>query len=393
MNDASHKALLPAGLRDLLPPEAAHEVDAVRRLLESFIAQGYELVKPPLLEFEEALLSGTGAALRSQTFRLMDPVSQRMMGLRADMTPQIVRMAASRLKNAPRPLRLCYAGQVLQIRGSQLRPEREFAQVGLELIAAPQETGDAEAILLGAGALNEVGVRGLSVDLNLPPLITALAEALGFSDDDRLKLRHALDGKDAAAVKAIAGPKSAPFLALLRAAGPAGEALQALKDLELPPAAAVGLESLRRVVALIAEEMPALTLTIDPVEHRGFEYQTGISFIFFARGVRGELGRGGRYSTVDSGADGGAGNPAAGESSTGFSLFMDSVLRALPTPARVRRLFLPPGHEAARAAALRKEGWVTLRGLAASDDPAKEARRLGCSHLLRDGLVEAHGDD
>jgi ATP phosphoribosyltransferase regulatory subunit len=393
MNDASHKALLPAGLRDLLPPEAAHEVDAVRRLLESFIAQGYELVKPPLLEFEEALLSGTGAALRSQTFRLMDPVSQRMMGLRADMTPQIVRMASSRLKNAPRPLRLCYAGQVLQIRGSQLRPEREFAQVGLELIAAPRDTGDAEAILLGAGALSAVGVRGLSVDLNLPPLITELAAALGFSDDDRLKLRHALDGKDAAAVQAIAGPKSAPFLALLRAAGPAGEALQALKDLELPPAAAAGLESLRRVVALIGEEMPALTLTVDPVEHRGFEYQTGISFIFFARDVRGELGRGGRYTTtIDSGVDSGAGDPAAGESSTGFSLFMDSVLRALPTPATVRRLFLPPGHEASRAAALRKEGWVTLRGLTASTDPAEEARRLGCSHLLRDGRVEALGD-
>ncbi len=401
MNDASHKALLPAGLRDLLPPEAAHEVDAVRRLLESFIAQGYELVKPPLLEFEEALLSGTGAALRSQTFRLMDPVSQRMMGLRADMTPQIVRMASSRLKNAPRPLRLCYAGQVLQIRGSQLRPEREFAQVGLELIAAPRDTGDAEAILLGAGALSAVGVQGLSVDLNLPPLITALAEALGFSDGDRLKLRHALDGKDAAAVQAIAGPKSAPFLALLRAAGPAVEALQALKDLELPPAAAVGLESLRRVVALIGEEMPALTLTVDPVEHRGFEYQTGISFIFFARGVRGELGRGGRYTTtVDSDTDSGAGggvnvgaeDPAVDESSTGFSLFMDSVLRALPTPATVRRVFLPPGHEASRAAALRKEGWVTLRGLTASNDPAEEARRLGCSHLLRDGLVEALGD-
>jgi ATP phosphoribosyltransferase regulatory subunit len=221
---------------------------------------------------------------------------------------------------------------------------------------------------------------------------------LGFSDGDRLKLRHALDGKDAAAVQAIAGPKSAPFLALLRAAGPAVEALQALKDLELPPAAAVGLESLRRVVALIGEEMPALTLTVDPVEHRGFEYQTGISFIFFARGVRGELGRGGRYTTaidsgVDGGADGGAGDPAAGESSTGFSLFMDSVLRALPTPATVRRLFLPTGHEVSRAAALRKEGWVTLRGLTASNDPAEEARRLGCSHLLRDGRVEALGDN
>ncbi|HMB77741.1 MAG TPA: ATP phosphoribosyltransferase regulatory subunit, partial [Kiloniellaceae bacterium] len=212
MRDVSHKALLPAGLRDLLPPEAAHEAEAVRRLLACFMAQGYEQVKPPLVEFEEALLSGTGAALRAQTFRLMDPVSQRMMGLRADMTPQVVRLANSRLLNAPRPLRLCYAGPVLQIRGSQLRPEREFTQVGLELIDAPPVTGDAEAILLGAGALQAIGVTGLSVDLNLPPLITALAEALGFAEAEARRLRHALDGKDAAAVESIAGDKADPFL-------------------------------------------------------------------------------------------------------------------------------------------------------------------------------------
>jgi len=350
------------------------------------MAQGYEQVKPPLVEFEEALLSGTGAALRAQTFRLMDPVSQRMMGLRADMTPQVVRLANSRLLNAPRPLRLCYAGPVLQIRGSQLRPEREFTQVGLELIDAPPVTGDTEAILLGAGALQAIGVTGLSVDLNLPPLITALAEALGFAEAEARRLRHALDGKDAAAVESIAGDKADPFLALLRAAGPAPDAIAALQGLQLPEAAAAGLESLRRVVAAIGREMPELTLTLDPVEHRGFEYQTGISFIFFARGVRGELGRGGRYES--GGAD------AAAESCSGFSLFMDSILRALPPPAPRRRLFLPADCDGARAAALREDGWVTLRALTDAADPAAEARRLGCSHLLSEAQVVAlSGDD
>src|SRR3546814_11888566 len=93
-------------------------------------AQGYERVKPPLLEFEEALLTGAGTAVASQTFRLMDPVSQRMMGLRADMTPQVARIATTRLKKAPRPLRLCYGGQVLQVRGSQLRPDRKSVVLG-----------------------------------------------------------------------------------------------------------------------------------------------------------------------------------------------------------------------------------------------------------------------
>ena len=111
-NDNDHRGLLPAGLGDLLPPDAEREARAIGIAIERFAAFGYERVKPPLVEFEESLLGGPGAALASQTFRLMDPVSQRMMGVRADMTVQVARIAATRLRKAPRPLRLCYAGQV-----------------------------------------------------------------------------------------------------------------------------------------------------------------------------------------------------------------------------------------------------------------------------------------
>src|SRR3546814_5883986 len=99
------------------------------------------------------LLTGAGTAVASQTFRLMDPVSPRMMGLRADMTPQVARIATTRLKKAPRPLRLCYGGQVLQVRGSQSRPERQFAQAGIELIGAPEGAGDAEEVVVGIEGL------------------------------------------------------------------------------------------------------------------------------------------------------------------------------------------------------------------------------------------------
>jgi ATP phosphoribosyltransferase regulatory subunit len=375
MTDQAEKGLLPAGLQDILGPLAGREAELAGRLIACLAGQGYEQVKPPLLEFEESLLAGAGAALAPQTFRLMDPVSQRMMGLRADMTPQVVRIAASRLKNAARPLRLCYAGQVLQVRGSQLRPERQFTQVGAELIGAPQLAADAEVVLLAAEALALLGVAGLSVDLNLPPLVGALAGELGFGAAETAALRRALDGKDAAEVTALVGPRADPFLALLRAAGPADEALEALADLDLPAAAEAELAGLAEVVALIRGAAPALTLTIDPVEHRGFEYQTGISFIFFARGVRGELGRGGRYSAApDGGAD--------GQPATGFSLFMDTVLRALPAADAPRRLFLPAGHDRGKAAALRAQGWITVAGLDPDAGAETEAGRLGCTHRL-----------
>ncbi|HMA15028.1 MAG: ATP phosphoribosyltransferase regulatory subunit [Bacteroidota bacterium] len=379
MTERAEKGLLPAGLQDVLPPLAAHESAVVERLIACFQAQGYERVKPPLLEFEEGLLTGAGAAVASQTFRLMDPVSQRMMGLRADMTPQVARIATTRLKKAPRPLRLCYGGQVLQVRGSQMRPERQFAQAGIELIGAPQESADAEAVLLAIEALDAVGVQDLSVDLNTPPLVGALARELGLPPEQVADLRLALDRKDAAAVRDLAGRHDGLFQSLLRTAGPADQALAALADLHLPPAAAAELTRLAEVAALIRRAAPQARLTVDPVEHRGFEYQTGISFILFAKGVRGELGRGGRYEA--------AGPNGARESSTGFTLYLDSVLRALPAPAPARRVFLPFGTAPQEGRRLRAEGWVTVAGLAGADDPLREARRLGCSHCLAGGEI------
>ena len=385
MTKTAEKGLLPAGLQDVLAPLAAHESAAVEHLIACFQAHGYDRVKPPLLEFEEALLTGAGAALAGQIFRLMDPVSQRMMGLRADITPQVARIATTRLKNAPRPLRLCYGGQVLQVRGSQLRPERQFAQAGVELIGPSESAADAEVILLAIEALLALGVEALSVDLNLPPLVGALAADLGLDGEQTDALRQALDRKDAAAVAALAGERAQLFHALLRSAGPAEAALSQLAALDLPSGAAREVERLAGVIRLIQAAEPAARLTIDPVEHRGFEYQTGISFILFAKGVRGELGRGGRYQAT--------GPNGERESSTGFTLYMDTVLRAIPAPQPQPRVFLPVGTSVSTASNLREAGWVTLAGLAENLGPGEsieaEARRLGCSHLLRDGAIVA----
>ena len=377
MDQENNKALLPAGLQDLLPPEAAREARVVESLQACFAAQGYERVKPPLIEFEEALLSGAGAALAHQTFRLMDPVSQRMMGLRADITTQVARIAASRLAAAPRPLRLCYAGQVLRIRGSQLRPERQFGQAGAELVGADSAAAEAEVILLAWEALARLGVAGLSVDLTLPTLVPGLVAELGLAAPE---LRHALDRKDAAEVERLAGADGAVLVALLRATGPAEEAVAALRRLTLPAEARREIDRLEEVVGLLAAAAPDLAVTVDPVEHRGFEYQTGLSFVVFARGVRGELGRGGRYEIdTDAGA----------ESAIGVTLYMDTVLRAVPAEAPAGRLFLPAGTPAETARRLRDEGWITLAGLDPEAEAKAEARRLGCSHVLLKDKVEA----
>jgi ATP phosphoribosyltransferase regulatory subunit len=383
MNDAPHPALLPAGLYDLLPPEAEIEAAVTARLIGVLAAHGYERVKPPLVEFEETLLSGAGSAMANDTFRTMDPISHRMVALRADMTPQIARIAATRLPHRPRPLRLSYAGQVLRVRATQMRPERQFGQVGAELIGAAGPAADVEVIAVAGEALTEVGVPHLSIDITLPTLVPAIAESCGIDGERWASLRAALDRKDVAAVANLAGEAGELLAALVAAAGLAGPARAALDRLDLPARARIERDRLGAVLDGLNAAIPNVKITVDPVENRGFEYHTGISFTFFARldpvlGPLGELGRGGRYQ---------AGDPASPEPATGFTLYTDTILRTLPEPEPYPRLFVPFEADRARARALRQEGWITVAALQPAADWHAEARRLGCGHVLEGGAV------
>ena len=392
MDDTLHPALLPHGLRDILPPDARIEADTVERLMAILGQHGYDRVKPPLVEFESSLLDGPGAAMTHETFRLMDPISHRMIAVRADMTLQIARIATTRLVKSPRPLRLSYAGQVLRVRGSQLRPERQVGQVGAELIGSGAPAADAEVVALAAEALNAVGVPGLSVDLTLPVLVPAVLQAFGVEGRVAEQLRAALDHKDAAAIAAIGGPSAEILSGLMAAAGPADRTLAAIKAIALPDAALAQVAALTEIVRLIRERAPDLLLTIDPVENRGFEYHTGVSFTIFARNIRGELGRGGRYVAGGHQAETGYAKRAAPEPqpSTGFTLYTDTVLRSLKFGPQPPRVLLPHGIDPATGVALRAAGWITVAGLEPVADAAAEARRLACSHVLVDGKpVEA----
>jgi ATP phosphoribosyltransferase regulatory subunit len=381
MNDAPHPALLPAGLYDLLPPEAEIEAEVTARLMGVLAAHGYERVKPPLVEFEETLFAGAGAAMASDTFRTMDPISHRMVGVRADMTPQVARIAATRLAHKPRPLRLSYAGQVLRVKGSQMRPERQVGQAGAELIGAGGPAADVEVIAVAGAALKAVGVPALSVDLTLPTLVPAIAEAYGIAGERAAALRDALDHKDAAAVARLAGEAGELLAALVAAAGPGKATRAALARLDLPQRARRERDRLAAVLDGLALVIPGLGVTVDPVENRGFEYHTGISFTFFARvdpdrGPLGELGRGGRYE---------AGDPAAPEPATGFTLYTDTILRTLAPPPRRRRVLLPPGADPGRARTLREAGWITVAALLPAADWQEEARRQDCGFVLEGG--------
>ncbi|MDG1707581.1 MAG: ATP phosphoribosyltransferase regulatory subunit [Emcibacteraceae bacterium] len=380
MLEPNETALLPEGLHDSLVGEAYRETKAVEKLLGVFSAHGYDLILPPLVEFEESLLLGPGKAHSRNMFRLLDPTSQRMMGVRTDMTGQVARISHSRLGNAPRPLRLGYAGDVLRIKGTQLRPERQFKQAGVELIGSNSTEAYIEIIMLAYEALGKVGAQRLSIDLAMPRLVPAITEGLDLNDDLSDKVRKALDAKDIAELSNIEGEVGEISRALLKAAGPADKALKIISELKLPPAAMKITDELQNVISRLNDVIPDLAVTVDPGEYTGFEYQTGISFSIFAGGVRGELGRGGRYIVN---AERGEGEPA-----TGFSLYLDSLMRALGSSEADKKIFVPKGTERAELKNLQDQGYRTILGLEVNKDDVSEGKRMNCNYIWLDGQVK-----
>jgi len=374
-------ALLPAGLRDLLPPDAETEASAVEQVMEIFAGHGYQRVKPPLLEFEDGLLSGSGAAMADQSFRLMDPDTHRMMAVRADMTPQVARIATTRLAHSQRPLRLSYAGQCLRSRATGLMPDRQLAQAGIELIGPDSASADAEIVAVGAEALAALGLTRISFDLTMPTLVPALLDDAEVSAEARRHLARALDRKDAAEVATHGGSLAATLTALLLAAGPADRALAALDDAALPHAVRILADRLAATVAAIQARAPGLKLTVDPVEFRGLKYHTGVCTTVYAPGRHEELGRGGRYLCADN------------EPATGLTLYPDAVLRAAPGRTAKPRVFIPlmpvSGPAGVDAPSLRAQGFATVAGLDPVADSEAEALRLGCTHVLTEGALRS----
>jgi ATP phosphoribosyltransferase regulatory subunit len=374
MTDPIARGLLPEGFRDRLPPQAEAASEIMRTLLDTVSAHGYERVSPPLVEFEASLVSRLSSARPQDLLRFVDPLSQQTLALRPDITAQVGRIAATRLVRLPRPLRLSYGGPVLRVRPAQVGPEREALQMGAELIGTDHVDAVAELLGIALEALAKAGLAGLSIDLTLPDAVAALAAGPWPLEAPLADVQTALDGKDAAALAALGAER---YGVLIEAAGPAAAALDRLAHLKAGGALDTRIDALRRLVDVAAHYGD---VTIDPTERHGFEYQTWIGFSVFARGVRGEVGRGGSYAVHH---PGGGDEPAVG-----FSLYVDGLVDAGLGGNGRRRLFVPRGSDPAAARRFRAEGWTTVAALTDADTPAT----LRCDHrLTADGPVKASG--
>jgi ATP phosphoribosyltransferase regulatory subunit len=360
--------LLPAGFHDRLPPHADAAARLEARVLATAFAHGYERVDPPLAEFEEGLADRLKSAGAREAVRFVDPVSQKSLAIRPDITAQVGRIAATRMAHHPRPVRLSYAGPVLKLRASELDPEREMRQIGCELIGLDSVAAAREVVGVAVEALSATGIEGLSIDFTLPDLIDVLAAGpLPVAADRIGALRDRLDAKDAGGVAEIAPD----YLPLIEAAGPFEKALERLRAFDVGGALASRLDGLAAVAGGLG-----VSLTLDPTERHGFEYQTWLGFSLFASGMRGEIGRGGSYAIMGETAE---------EPAVGFSLYADSIVAAGVGGEERRRLFVPLATDPAIASKLRDEGWVTVAALNETDTAEAQL----CTHLVEGGAARS----
>jgi ATP phosphoribosyltransferase regulatory subunit len=323
--------VLPDHIADVLPSEARHIEELRRDLLDMARCYGYELVMPPLLEHLESLLTGAGEALDLQTFKLVDQLSGRMMGLRADSTPQVARIDAH-LLNRQGVTRLCYCGPVLHTRPGGPHATREPLQFGAELYGHAGVEADLEALLLALDCLKIAKVKGPTVDMGDARIVNAMLQGVVLEGGMLAQVHAALAAKDTSELKLLT--RSFPdlarqgLLALVQLYGDSKVLVEAEKV--LPPIVAVR-EALSNLKWL-AGHLEGCQVTFDLADLRGYAYYTGARFSIYTAGANDALVRGGRYDEV--GAVFGRSRPAAG-----FSLDVKalvSVLSARPLHAAIR---------------------------------------------------------
>jgi ATP phosphoribosyltransferase regulatory subunit len=358
--------LLPSGLMDVLPPEAGAEFRLIHHFLRNFSNFGYAPVIPPLAEYESSMLSGAGAATAHHVFRVADPTSSHMLALRADMTGQIARIATTTLKDAPRPLRLCYAGHTLRTTAEALKTRRQHTQVGIERFGDMAAASIAEVLAIACQALSTASPSSLTVDLHYPSAFEALLAEQPVKS--HRTLREATRLKDTASLRAAGATTIADILDI---SGPATSALKRLAALN-HAALAPALKDLEQLCHALAHQQVGASVTIDLLDLAGYGYYTGVGYAIYWNAASIEVGRGGCYRTAD------------GEQAIGFTLYLNDLLAEIEPDAPAKLLALALGTPAAKATALQADGYITIY---VSEADSTTLKKQGFTHRLHDGKI------
>jgi ATP phosphoribosyltransferase regulatory subunit len=370
---SNQKGLLPAGLSDILYPNAHIQSKIIENLLDIFSSYGYLRVKPPLVEYEETLLSdGPGEVLKDSTFRVMDPLSQKMLALRSDVTAQISRIASTRLSHLSRPLRLSYSGDVLRVKGDSFNMERQKTQVGAELIGPKSEVIDAEIMLVCVKALKSINIDNLTIDINLPFLRKYLLT--GISPSLKHSINQYIDNKDKQSLKKLKFENLNIISELMDVFGDHLNVIKYLQELKSKGILVDIIDHYLTVIDIVRKNDKSIKLSIDPLENRGFKYHTGITFTIFSDKLKGEIAKGGSY------------NISTGETATGCTIYTEKVYPNLMLNLDKDLVYIPYLNMK-DADEIIKKGYRIVFGSVSNSEFEKEASEMNCKYIWKDNTI------
>ncbi len=342
--------LLPEGFRDSLPELATKENKVNSTFIKLMQKNGFLLVKPPLLEFESSLFFLLDDKEESNSFRVLDPISQKMMGIRSDITVQIARISCGSLIELPRPLKVCYSGEVLRVKNNSLNLSRQATQIGSEIIGINQHQCENEIISLMIESLKLLRIKKFFINFTMPTLISAIVKDFKLSKSDLEFVRDRFNNKNSEGLEKISKQLKNISEALIDSVGDAALNLKKLRKIKLTKNIKLEIQSFIKITSRIIKDFPNLEILIDPLEIDESNYHTGIAFKVFSENLK-ELFSGGNYKVSN-------------ENCIGFSGFTESLLlESFLTKSLIKKILIPKSIDIELKKNLQQKGFVTFQAI------------------------------
>ena len=342
--------LLPEGFRDSLPDLAGKEYLISSSFLNLMKKNGYLLINPPLLEFERSLFFLTPEKDNIDSFRLLDPVSQKMMGIRPDITLQVARLACGSLNESPRPLRLCYSGEILKAYNNGLNLSRQITQIGSEIIGIGDNFCEKELIDLIIEILKKLKIKKFFINFTMPTLIQSLSKDFNLTRDELDFVKEKYQNKNHKGIEKISKNLEEISKELLSIVGLVEANIKKLKKINFPKLTQIEINNFIKVIDKIRKKFSNLNLYMDPLEIDGSDYHTGLAFKVFSENLK-ELFTGGNYKVFK-------------ENCIGFSGYVENLVKeSLLRVDNMKKIFVNEDLSDNLKKNLQKKGFIVIKAI------------------------------
>ena len=342
--------LLPEGFRDSLPDLAGKEYLISSSFLNLMKQNGYLLINPPLLEFERSLFFLTPEKDNIDSFRLLDPVSQKMMGIRPDITLQVARLACGSLNESPRPLRLCYSGEILKAYNNGLNLSRQITQIGSEIIGIGDNFCEKELIDLIIEILKKLKIKKFFINFTMPTLIQSLSKDFNLTRDELDVVKEKYQNKNHKGIEKISKNLEEISKELLSIVGLVEANIKKLKRINFPKLTQIEINNFIKAIDKIRKKFPHLNIYVDPLEIDGSDYHTGLAFKVFSENLK-ELFTGGNYKVFK-------------ENCIGFSGYVENLVKeSLLRVDNMKKIFVNEDLSDNLKKNLQKKGFIVIKAI------------------------------